>query len=73
MSVRFETFLAKLYVDDDARARFLANPRGSATEAGLSSQEIEAVEKIDRLGLQMAANSLQRKQQARRMHKDGRR
>ena len=71
MSVRFETFLAKLYVDDDARSRFLANPRGSATEAGLSPQEIEAVEKIDRLGLQMAASSLQRKHQAKRMHKGG--
>lgn len=71
MSVRFEAFLAKLYVDDEARSRFLANPRGSATEAGLNQQEVEAAEKIDRLGLQMAANSLQRKHQAKRAHKDG--
>ena len=27
MSARFETFLASIYVDADARARFLANPR----------------------------------------------
>ena len=71
MSVRFEAFLAKLYVDATARSRFLADPRGCATEAGLDAEEIDAAEKIDRLGLQMAANSLQRKHQAKRAHKDG--
>jgi hypothetical protein len=73
MSVRFEAFLAKLYVDAAARSLFLANPRRSATEAGLNAHEVEAAEKIDRLGLQMAANSLHRKQQAKQEHRDGHR
>lgn len=56
-----EAFLAKIYVDELARARFLADPRGEAARAGLSEQEIQALEKIDLVGLELTAQSLQRK------------
>jgi len=55
---RFEAFLAKIYVDEASRERFLADPRGEAAKAGLSDQEIEALEKIDRAGLILTARSL---------------
>ena len=61
MSARFEAFLARLYVDADARARFLADPHVAATAAALSPEEIDAAEKIDRIGLRMTANSLRHK------------
>ena len=66
MSTRFEAFLASIYVDADARARFLANPRTVATAAGLTPHEIDATEKIDRLGLQMTAHSLRHKRDGKR-------
>jgi hypothetical protein len=62
---RFEAFLAKLYVDESARAKFLADPRGEAMKAGLTAQEIEAVERIDRVGLELFAQSLERKRRRR--------
>lgn len=58
---RFEAFLAKLYVDERARAAFLANPRSEALKAGLTDQEADALEKIDRTGLELTAQSLKRK------------
>ena len=57
----FETFLARLYVDESARERFLADPEGEAMKAGLTAKEIEAVAKIDRVGLDLFAKSLERK------------
>jgi hypothetical protein len=57
----FETFLAKLYVDREARAEFLADPRGTAGRAGLSEVECEALVAIDRTGLEMAAVSFEHK------------
>lgn len=60
---RFEEFLARIYVDEDARARFLADPRGEASRAGLTAQQIDDVVKIDREGLEMFAASLKRKKQ----------
>ncbi len=62
---RFEAFLAKLYVDDKARAQFLANPRGEALKAGLTIEEAESVEKIDRVGLDLFSKSLERKRRRR--------
>jgi hypothetical protein len=56
-----EAFLAKIYVDEKARERFLADPRGEAIRAGLSEQEVQALEKIDLVGLELTAKSLQRK------------
>jgi len=60
-SARLEAFLAKIYVDEDTRKRFLADPRGEASKAGLSEREIEAVENIDRAGLILTALSLDKK------------
>jgi hypothetical protein len=56
-----EAFLAKIYVDDASRERFLADPRGEAAKAGLGEREIEALENIDRAGLILTARSLQKK------------
>ena len=56
-----EAFLAKIYVDEKARAKFLADPRAEASKAGLNEQEIQALEKIDLVGLELTAQSLQRK------------
>ncbi|MDX6693024.1 MAG: hypothetical protein QOF02_627 [Blastocatellia bacterium] len=56
-----EAFLAKIYVDEAARKRFLADPRGEAARAGLAAQEVEAVARIDRVGLELLAQSLERK------------
>ena len=62
-SERLEAFLAKIYVDEDSRERFLADPRGEAAKAGLRESEIEALEKIDRAGLILTAQSIQKKRQ----------
>jgi hypothetical protein len=59
----FEAFLAKIYVDADYRARFLADPRGVARVAGLSEEECDALVAIDRKGLEMAATSYARKRE----------
>lgn len=58
-----EGFLARLYVDEKARAKFLADPRGEAAKAGLTPEQIEDVVKIDREGLELLAESLKRKKQ----------
>ena len=61
----FEAFLAKLYVDEKARAQFLADPEGEAIKAGLTSQEVEAITRIDRVGLDLLTKSLERKRRPR--------
>jgi hypothetical protein len=60
-----EKFLATLYVDAKARARFLESPREEAARAGLNPEQCEALVHIDRVGLEMAANSFARKRQKR--------
>lgn len=62
---RLEAFLANIYVDERAREKFLEDPRGEAIKAGLTEQEVEAVERIDRVGLDLLAKSLARKRQRR--------
>jgi hypothetical protein len=47
-AARLEAFLAKIYVGEDSRERFLAGPRSEAAKAGLNEREIGALEKIDR-------------------------
>jgi hypothetical protein len=62
MSARkFEAFLAKLYVDGNARSRFLANPQREASNAGLTDEDCAAFENIDLVGLELAAASFARK------------
>jgi hypothetical protein len=56
-----ERLLAGIYVDAEARARFLAAPYEEAKRAGLSEDQCRALEAIDRVGLEMTAHSLSRK------------
>ncbi|MDP8979557.1 MAG: hypothetical protein M3O35_03080 [Acidobacteriota bacterium] len=65
-SPALERFLAKIYVDPEARARFLAAPLEETARAGLSPAECEALTKIDRTGLELAARSFARKRAAKR-------
>lgn len=58
---QLEAFLAKLYVDDQARSRFFADPRREALNAGLTEDECAALEKIDLVGLELASHSFARK------------
>jgi hypothetical protein len=60
-----EAFLAKIYVDESSRQRFLADPKGEALRFGLSGAEAGQLEMIDREGLEMAAESYARKRQKR--------
>lgn len=60
---KLERFLASLYVDAQARALFLDAPREEARRAGLNSAQCDALASIDRVGLQMAAHSFERKRQ----------
>lgn len=62
-SPALERFLAKLYVDSEARSRFLADPRAEAVRAGLPEDQCAALEAIDRVGLEMAARSYARKRE----------
>lgn len=64
---RLEVFLARIYVDQTAREKFLADPRGEAIRAGLSAAEVEQLVNIDRDGLELFAHSLEHK----RIRKNG--
>jgi hypothetical protein len=64
--MNIEEFLAKIYVDSDARARFLAAPYREAARAGLTEEQCRSLENIDRVGLQMAARSFGRKREAKK-------
>ena len=70
MSPAFERFLAGLYLDPNARARFLADPGGEAAAEGLADDEIAAAIRIDRVGLELAAAGFAHKRlhQRRRLH-----
>jgi hypothetical protein len=54
---KFEAFLAKLYVDDQARSLFVADPKGEALNAALTEDDCAALERIDLIGLELAAHS----------------
>ena len=56
-----EAYLARLYADPAECARFLADPRGTAAQAGLAETEIRALEQIDRVGLRLASVSFTKK------------
>ena len=56
-SMALESYLARLYTDPAARARFNADPEGEASRAGLSEAECAAMARCDRVGLEMAAES----------------
>jgi hypothetical protein len=71
-SPAFEAFLARIYVDADYRARFLASPWEMARLAGLSEEECGALAAIDRTGLEMAAISYSRKREQKLGNRAGR-
>ena len=66
---RLEVFLARIYVDQTAREKFLADPRGEALRAGLAPHEIEQLVDIDRDGLELFAHSLEHKRARTHGHK----
>ena len=66
MSARdFESFLTRIYMDSRARTAFKADPRGEALRAGLSQEECTSLEKMDWIGLEMAARSFAQKRRSR--------
>lgn len=60
-SPQFENFLAKLYTDAEARARFMTDPRGEAVRAGLDDTQVAALVAMDFSGLGFAARSFEKK------------
>jgi hypothetical protein len=65
MSAAIESLLARLYTDAALRAEFLADPRTVAQRAGLDAGGVAAMEAIDRVGLELAAESYARKRAGR--------
>ena len=63
---QLEIFLARLYTDAHARADFKANPREEAKRAGLSEEQSAALERLDWIGLEMAARSFAKKRHQKR-------
>jgi hypothetical protein len=61
VSARLEVFLAKLYVDDEAYRRFVADPAGEMARAALDRDEKGALEKVDLEGLALARASIRHK------------
>jgi len=65
VSASLETYLARLYLDADARRAFVSDPRGAAARAGLDERDVAALEQVDRVGLELAARSLRAKRATR--------
>ncbi len=61
--VDLEAFLVRLYVDDEARRRFLADPAAEARRSGFSEAELPGIIGLDRVGLELAAHSFARKRE----------
>lgn len=66
MRPEFEAFLARLYTDAKLRSRFLANPRAEGERNHMTGEECEALERIDRVGLEMSARSFAHKRAIKR-------
>jgi hypothetical protein len=60
-SASLERFLATLYVDPDALARFLASPETEACRAGLTEQQRLKLKDLDIAGLKLASRSFAHK------------
>jgi hypothetical protein len=61
-----EAFLARLYTDEPALARFLQAPSKTARAAGLDDAEVLALADADQIGLVMAAASYRAKRERRK-------
>jgi hypothetical protein len=64
-AIAIENFLARLYTDARLRADFLGAPRVVALREGLGNEEAQSLEAIDRVGLELAADSYARKREGR--------
>ena len=64
-SPALEAFLARLYADETALARFLDDPDAALAASGLDPAEQSALAAIDRAGLIMAARSFAAKRSGR--------
>jgi hypothetical protein len=62
-SPQLETFLARLYTDGALREAFLRDPHATASSATLATDEVDALCRMDRAGLQMAAHSFAKKRE----------
>jgi hypothetical protein len=58
-----ERFLARLYTDAKLRRDFLARPEAVALAAGLDPEGAADLARIDRDGLELAAESYRRKRE----------
>lgn len=58
---QLEHFLARLHTDEGLREQFLLEPERVALAAGLGVEDAKGMADIDRVGLQMAAQSFARK------------
>ena len=56
-SPAFEVVLARIYTDEKFRRQFLADPEGTASGLGLTAEELRALVRIDRVGVEMAART----------------
>jgi hypothetical protein len=61
---RLEAFLARLYVDSDARLDFLRDRARAAIAAGLTESECLAVAELDAGALELAARGFTHKRRA---------
>jgi uncharacterized protein (UPF0276 family) len=68
-AARVEAFLARLYADGNARARFLDDPAGEGARGGLSRATCEDLSRLSRADLTLAGDSYAH----RRAHAAGRR
>ena len=64
----FEAFLARLYTDPEARARFLKDRTAEAIAANLTQDQIASLETLDAEALEAAAHSFARKRQHKLQH-----
>jgi hypothetical protein len=64
-----EAVLARLYVEPDFRARFLAAPEATLAASGLTPEECRALAALDRVGLALAADSFAAKRAAKAYEK----
>ena len=65
-SPALEEFLARLYSDEPALAKFLQAPTEAAQAAGLNDAEVSALANADHIGLVMAAASYRTKRERRK-------
>ena len=68
-SPALEEFLARLYTDEPALAKFLQAPTEAARAASLNDAEVSALADADRIGLVMAAASYRAKRERRKLRR----